>query len=129
MASAEVSGLVGAGNSVRDAMTDGLGTSGIARRVFAVGAIPIVVAAAIALGACILLYEAERARAGAVTATETAQTLAAMNRARADLVAAAPHGGPRPRAGSASGRRWPPPSSTAWRSSPAPPANPPSSRR
>ncbi|MDP4022097.1 ATP-binding protein [Methylobacterium sp. NEAU 140] len=67
-------------------MTRGFGSFGIARRVFAVGAIPILVAAAIALGAWILLYEAERARAGAVVATETAQTLAAMNRARADFV-------------------------------------------
>ncbi|MBE7243617.1 MAG: HAMP domain-containing histidine kinase [Actinomycetospora chiangmaiensis] len=67
-------------------VTQELASSGIARRVFAVGAIPILVAAGIALAACILLYEAERARAGAVLATETAQTLAAMNRARADFV-------------------------------------------
>ncbi|MGU3541486.1 ATP-binding protein [Methylobacterium sp. A52T] len=63
-----------------------MGRSGIARRVLVVGAIPILVAAAIALGAWILLYEAERARTGAVVATETAQTLTSMNRARADAV-------------------------------------------
>ncbi|WCS22977.1 HAMP domain-containing histidine kinase [Methylobacterium sp. NMS14P] len=67
-------------------MTRGFGRSGIARRVLVVGAIPILVAAAIALGAWILLYEAERARTGAVVATETAQTLTSMNRARADAV-------------------------------------------
>lgn len=67
-------------------MIRGLGRSGIARRVLVVGAIPILVAAAIALGAWILLYEAERARTGAVVATETAQTLTSMNRARADAV-------------------------------------------
>ncbi|MEE7505674.1 HAMP domain-containing sensor histidine kinase [Methylobacterium mesophilicum] len=67
-------------------MIRGFGRSGIARRVLVVGAIPILVAAAIALGAWILLYEAERARTGAVVATETAQTLTSMNRARADAV-------------------------------------------
>ncbi|MEE7485903.1 HAMP domain-containing sensor histidine kinase [Methylobacterium oryzae] len=69
-------------------MMRGFGRSGIARRVLVVGAIPTLVAAAIALGAWILLHEAERARAGAVVATETAQTLAAMNRARADALSA-----------------------------------------
>lgn len=72
---------------MRSAVNRELGSFGIAHRVFAVGAIPTLVAAAIALGAWILLREAERARAGAVIATETAQTLAAMNRARADFVA------------------------------------------
>jgi signal transduction histidine kinase len=76
----------GARDTVWDAMMRGFGRSGIARRVLVVGAIPILVAAAIALGAWILLREAERARAGAVVATETAQTLAAMNRARADAL-------------------------------------------
>jgi signal transduction histidine kinase len=69
-------------------MTRGLGRSGIARRVFVVGAIPILVAAVIALGAVMLLQEAERARAGAVVATETAQTLTTMNQARVDAVGA-----------------------------------------
>ncbi|URD35906.1 hypothetical protein M6G65_26230 [Methylobacterium tardum] len=76
----------GARDTVWGAMMRGFGRSGIARRVLVVGAIPILVAAAIALGAWILLHEAERARAGAVVATETAQTLAAMNRARADAL-------------------------------------------
>ncbi|SFM34657.1 sensor histidine kinase [Methylobacterium pseudosasicola] len=64
----------------------GLGRSGIARRVLVVGAIPILVAALIALGAGFLLHEAERARAGAVVATETVQTLSAMNQARVNAV-------------------------------------------
>ncbi len=71
---------------MRTTMTLGLGRSGIARRVFVVGAIPILVAAVIAIGAVILLHEADRARAGAVVATETAQTLTAMNQARVDAV-------------------------------------------
>jgi signal transduction histidine kinase len=67
-------------------MRSRLGAFTIGRRVFVVGAIPVLVAAAIALGAWLLLIEAERARMGAVLSTETLQTLTALNRARADVV-------------------------------------------
>ena len=67
-------------------MREGLGSFGIGHRIFVVGAIPVLVAAGIALGAWILLVEAERARIGAVIATETVQTLTALGRARAEAV-------------------------------------------
>ena len=67
-------------------MRSRLGRFSIGRRVFVVGAIPVLVAAAIALGAWTLLFEAERARMGAVLSTETLQTLISLNRARADVV-------------------------------------------
>lgn len=63
-----------------------LGSFGIGHRIFVVGAIPVLVAAGIALGAWTLLVEAERARIGAVIATETVQTLTALGRARAEAV-------------------------------------------
>lgn len=67
-------------------MRHGLGSFSIGGRIFVVGAIPILVAAAIAVGASFLLFEAERARVGAVVSTETLQTLTALGRARADFV-------------------------------------------
>lgn len=67
-------------------MGHGFGSFGIARRVFAVGAIPVLVAAGIALGAWILLVEAERARVGAVISIEAFQTFISLGRAQADAV-------------------------------------------
>lgn len=67
-------------------MEGGFGSFGIGRRVFVVGAIPVLVAAGIALGAWILLVEAERARIGAVISTETFQTFTSLGRAQADAV-------------------------------------------
>ena len=63
-----------------------LGSFSIGGRIFVVGAIPILVASAIAIGASILLFEAERARVGAVVSTETFQTLTSLGRARTDFV-------------------------------------------
>lgn len=64
----------------------GLGSFSIGSRIFMVGAIPILVASVIAIGASILLFEAERARVGAVVSTETFQTLTSLGRARTDFI-------------------------------------------
>ncbi|MGX7706548.1 ATP-binding protein [Methylobacterium sp. Gmos1] len=62
-----------------------LQSSGVARRVFIVGAIPVVVAMSIAGAAWALLIEAERARDGAVLSSETVHTFTLLNKARDDL--------------------------------------------
>ncbi|WP_245292050.1 sensor histidine kinase [Methylobacterium tarhaniae] len=60
--------------------------SGVARRVFIVGAIPVVIAMIIALAAWGLLIEAERARDGAVLSSETFHTFTFLSKARDDYV-------------------------------------------
>ncbi len=62
-----------------------LQSSGVARRVFIVGAIPVVVAISIALAAWVLLIEAERARDGAVLSSEMVHTFTLLNKARDDI--------------------------------------------
>ena len=68
----------------------GAGRMRISYRVFLVGAIPIAVAAAIALAALLLLNEAERARSGAVLAGSIYRSLTAAIAARDDYVVGKP---------------------------------------
>src|SRR5687767_979998 len=68
---------------------DGLGTVGVMRityRVFFVGGIPIVIAAAIALAALVLLSEADRTRSGAVLASTIYRNLLAARDARDEFL-------------------------------------------
>ncbi|MEH3144171.1 MAG: ATP-binding protein [Methylobacterium frigidaeris] len=64
--------------------------SGVSRRVFVVGAIPVVVAILIALAAWVLLIEAERARDGAVFSSETSHTFTSLGKSRNDYVGRSP---------------------------------------
>ncbi|SFU48686.1 Signal transduction histidine kinase [Methylobacterium sp. 174MFSha1.1] len=62
-----------------------LRSSGVARRVFIVGAIPVVVAMSIAVAAWALLIEAERARDGAVLSSEMVHTFTLLDKARDEV--------------------------------------------
>ncbi|ACA19891.1 integral membrane sensor signal transduction histidine kinase [Methylobacterium sp. 4-46] len=61
-------------------------SAGVSRRVFTVGAIPVVIAVLIALAAWALLIEAERARDGAVLSSETFHTFTFLHKTRDDYV-------------------------------------------